>query len=254
MLTLHGAHGEDTAHEANAPGRPNGHWSKAPAFEHDPERAARLHAATEGDRQRYLTSGLQEVDCRFCHGSVMVKKLGVNHTAVQWNTAATDKCAFFAQMREEGTNTARIRGCPRLSDSIAHAIAEDAWIRSARRPRPETVELQLQQHGNRPVIDQFNSHVRAEHPGLDPRAELAQCVGERLHDGLGDTARCCRIPGGTAPLLGVGVQRELTDHQDGGTHVRRGLLIIENAKLPHLLRELCGLFGIVVMSDAHQGQ
>ncbi|OLT82095.1 Uncharacterised protein [Mycolicibacterium phlei] len=122
MLALHGAHGDD--HDHLPTGRPNGHWSKAPAFEHDPERAARLHEATEDDKQRYLTSGLQEVDCRFCHGSVMVKKLGVNHTAVQWNAAAAGRCAFFAQMREEGTNTARVRGCPRLSDSIAHAVAE----------------------------------------------------------------------------------------------------------------------------------
>ncbi|TEA08712.1 hypothetical protein CCUG60884_01207 [Mycobacteroides salmoniphilum] len=123
MLALHGAHGEDD-HDHPSTGRPNGHWSKAPAFEHEPERAAQLHEATEGDKQRYLTSGLQEVDCRFCHGSVMVKKLSLNHTAVQWNTAAAGRCAFFAQMREEGTNTARVRGCPRLSDSIAHAVAE----------------------------------------------------------------------------------------------------------------------------------
>jgi hypothetical protein len=124
MLALHGAHEGDAAHDSAESGRPNGQWSKAPAFEHDPERAARLHEATEGDKQRYLTSGLQEVDCRFCHGSVMVKKLGINQTAVQWNTAAAGRCAFFAQMREEGTNTARVRGCPRLSDSISHAVAE----------------------------------------------------------------------------------------------------------------------------------
>ncbi|KRQ18770.1 hypothetical protein BKG74_14760 [Mycobacteroides chelonae] len=124
MLALHGAHGEDEAHESAGSGRPNGHWSKAPAFEHNPEQAALLHEATESDKQRYLTSGLQEVDCRFCHGSVMVKKLGINHTAVQWNTEAAGRCAYFAQIREEGTNTARVRGCPRLSDSIAHAVAE----------------------------------------------------------------------------------------------------------------------------------
>ncbi|MUM15334.1 hypothetical protein FZI91_05890 [Mycobacterium sp. CBMA271] len=124
MLALHGAHGEDGDHDSAESGAHNGQWSKAPAFENDPQRATRLHEATEGDKQRYLTSGLQEVDCRFCHGSVMVKKLSINHTAVQWNTAAAGRCAYFAQMREEGANTARVRGCPRLSDSIAHAVAE----------------------------------------------------------------------------------------------------------------------------------
>lgn len=119
MLLLHGAHDD---HDHPAGGSSNGSWSKAPVL--DGERAERLHEATAGDRQRYLTSGLQEVDCRFCHGSVLVKKLGPNHTAVQWNTDASQRCAYFAQLRAEGTDTARAKGCPRLSDSIAHAVAE----------------------------------------------------------------------------------------------------------------------------------
>src|ERR1700722_7736428 len=61
-------------------------WSKAPAFADDPERAAEVHEATQADRTRYLTSGLQPVDCRFCHATVNVKRLGPGHTAVQWNT------------------------------------------------------------------------------------------------------------------------------------------------------------------------
>lgn len=133
MLALHGAH---EGHDHPAPENPNGDWSKAPNFDSDPERAARLREATEGDRRRYLTAGLQEVACRFCHSAVMVKKLSSNHTAVQWNTDAAQRCAYFAQQREEGVNPARVRGCPRLSDSIAHAVAEGCLEPVSSAPAP----------------------------------------------------------------------------------------------------------------------
>ena len=44
-----------------------GSWSKAPDFASDPDRAAAVREATQRDRERYLTSGLVSVDCRFCH-------------------------------------------------------------------------------------------------------------------------------------------------------------------------------------------
>jgi len=76
------------------------------------------------DRERYLTSGLLPVDCRFCHVTVTVKRLGPGHTAVQWNTAAAQRCAYFTEVRESGGDPARTRSCPKLSDSIEHAAAE----------------------------------------------------------------------------------------------------------------------------------
>jgi hypothetical protein len=122
MLMLHGDHGHDDPVPAG--GRRGGSWSKAPAFADDPERAAAVRAATQTDRTRYLTSGLQPVDCRFCHATVNVKRLGPGHTAVQWNTEASQRCAYFAELRASGEDSARTRACPKLTDSIEHAVAE----------------------------------------------------------------------------------------------------------------------------------
>jgi hypothetical protein len=77
------------------------------------------------ERDRYLTSGLQPVDCRFCHVTVRVKKLGPGHTAVQWNADASQRCAYFAELRASGRDSARTQGCPKLTDSIKHAQPGD---------------------------------------------------------------------------------------------------------------------------------
>jgi hypothetical protein len=124
MLMLHGDHDHDDEPVPGARGRQGGSWSKAPAFADDPERAAAVRAATQADKTRYLTSGLQPVDCRFCHATVSVKRLGPGHTAVQWNSHALQRCAYFAEMRASGTDSARTKACPKLADSIEHAVAE----------------------------------------------------------------------------------------------------------------------------------
>jgi hypothetical protein len=131
MLLVHGAHndideqadiGEQHGDE-HVPRAADG-GRRTEAVRPDPQRAAELLAATARDRERYLNSGLQPVDCRFCHVSVLVKKLGPEHTSVQWNSDAAQRCAFFAEVRESGGVTARSRSCPKLADSIDHAIAE----------------------------------------------------------------------------------------------------------------------------------
>jgi hypothetical protein len=124
MLMLHGDHDHDDEPAPTGVGGPGGSWSKAPDFANDPERAAAVRAATQADKTRYLTSGLQPVDCRFCHVTVTVKRLGPGHTAVQWNTEASQRCAFFAELRATGSHSARSRSCPKLADSIEHAVAE----------------------------------------------------------------------------------------------------------------------------------
>ncbi|EID09069.1 hypothetical protein MXEN_20555 [Mycobacterium xenopi RIVM700367] len=118
MLAVHGAHDDER------PRRPGGRGSTTPAPVSDPQRAAALREATQRDRERYLSWGLQPVDCRFCHVSVLVRKLGPGHTSVQWSSAAAQRCAYFATVREAGGDTARIPTCPKLADSIDHAIAE----------------------------------------------------------------------------------------------------------------------------------
>ncbi len=129
MLLLHGD-GHEHDERPAGPGRSGDSWSKSRDFANDPQRAAAVADATRADRQRYLTSGLLPVDCRFCHVTVTVKRLGPGHTAVQWSTAATQRCAYFAQVRESGGDPARARACPKLSDSIEHAAAEGYLERS----------------------------------------------------------------------------------------------------------------------------
>jgi hypothetical protein len=129
MLLVHGAHDEDDEH------LPRG-ARQTKAVGSDPRRAEELRAATARDRERYLNSGLQPVDCRFCHVSVLVKKLGPGHTLVQWNSDAAQRCAYFAEVRESGGVPARSRSCPKLSDSIDHAIAEGILESVSTAPQP----------------------------------------------------------------------------------------------------------------------
>jgi hypothetical protein len=123
MLLLHGDHHDHDARPDGADGN-GGSWSKSRDFSNDPQRAAAVAEASRADRERYLTSGLLPVDCRFCHVTVTVKRLGPGHTALQWNTEASQRCAYFTEIRESGGDTARTRSCPKMSDSIEHAVAE----------------------------------------------------------------------------------------------------------------------------------
>jgi hypothetical protein len=128
MLAVHGAH-DDHTHNRPCDSR----VKDAPT---DPRRAAALREATQRDRDRYLTAGLQPVDCRYCHVSVLVKKLGPEHTSVQWNSDAAQRCAYFAEVRQSGGLTARSRSCPKLADSIEHAIAEGVLNAASTAPPP----------------------------------------------------------------------------------------------------------------------
>ncbi|MBV8930115.1 MAG: hypothetical protein JO152_13415 [Mycobacteriaceae bacterium] len=121
MLLLHGAHDDE---RTSGRQRDTGQSKASKARPFEPRSVAELMEATERDRERYLKSGLQPVDCRFCHVSVLVKKLGPGHTSVQWNADAAKRCAYFDEVRSTGGITARSRACPRLADSIEHAIAE----------------------------------------------------------------------------------------------------------------------------------
>jgi hypothetical protein len=130
MLLLHGDHDHD-----EPPRGPNG-ASSQPTGPSDPRKAEQLREATQRDRERYLNSGLQSVDCRFCHISVLVKKLGPGHTSVQWNSDAAKRCAYFGEVRASGGDPARSRSCPKLADSIDHAIAEGILERVSSAPPP----------------------------------------------------------------------------------------------------------------------
>ena len=134
MLQLHGAHDDDDHATSNGPA--TGSWSKAPTFAADPNRAAAVREASRRDREHYLTAGLVPVDCRFCHVTVAVKKLGPEHTAVQWSSEATQRCAVFADVRAGGGDSSRSQSCPKLSDSIRHAVAEGCLEEVSSAPPP----------------------------------------------------------------------------------------------------------------------
>jgi hypothetical protein len=136
MLQLHGGHEDDHDDHPTGAGQTNGSWSKAPDFAADPDRAAAVREASLQDRERYLTAGLVPVDCRFCHVTVAVKKLGPTHTAVQWNSGASSRCAVFAEIRAAGGDSSRSRSCPRLSDSIKHAVSEGCLEEVSSAPSP----------------------------------------------------------------------------------------------------------------------
>jgi len=123
-LLLHGDHHDDEERNGSNGNGGSESWSKSRDFANDPQRAAAVAEASRADRERYLTSGLRAVDCRFCHVTVSVKRMGPGHTAVQWNGQATQRCAHFAEVRASGGDTARTKSCPRLGDSIEHAVAE----------------------------------------------------------------------------------------------------------------------------------
>lgn len=137
MLLLHGVHDGDHAGDHD-PGDADDAttWSKTSDFANDPVRAAAVHEATRRDRERYLNSGLADVDCRYCHASVKVKKLGAPFTAVQWNADASGRCAYFAEIRSAGGSSARVPSCPRLGDSIKHAVAEGCLEEYSSAPAP----------------------------------------------------------------------------------------------------------------------
>ncbi|MFY2860107.1 hypothetical protein ACOJVU_10015 [Mycobacterium sp. THU-M104] len=116
--------GDSHDHEPTRPGREVDSWSKSRDFRDDPQRAAAVAEASRADRERYLRSGLRPVDCRFCHVTVTVKRPGPGHTAVQWSTEASQRCAYFSEIRCAGGDSARERSCPKLADSIEHAVAE----------------------------------------------------------------------------------------------------------------------------------
>lgn len=136
MLLLHGAHDDDDHHAAGGENSAGGSWAKAPSFASDPERAAAVREASARDRDRYLTSGLVSVDCRFCHVAVQVKKLSAEHTSVQWSSEAVQRCATFSEIRSNGGDPARARSCPRLTDSIKHAVAEGCLEEVSSAPSP----------------------------------------------------------------------------------------------------------------------
>lgn len=113
----HGEHGRDIPPNRRRIGETDNR--RAPTFDDDPERRARLEAATAMDRETYTVAGYQDLRCTYCDTSVKVRKNSEKHTSVQWSAEAAAACP----LREEWARE-RDRSCPRLRKTIQHAFAE----------------------------------------------------------------------------------------------------------------------------------
>lgn len=98
---------------------------RAPTFdESDPERAARLHATTDLDRETYTRTGFQPVECRSCGACVRVRKNSEKHTSIQWAGDSSSRCPVLAEWRAGADRPRGEDTCPRMLASIRYAYAE----------------------------------------------------------------------------------------------------------------------------------
>ncbi|RVW00608.1 hypothetical protein [Rhodococcus xishaensis] len=96
-------------------------WAKAPSYADSPARVEAVRAQTAADEHNYLDAGLQEVQCRSCGTCVLVRKNSYRHTSIQWQADPAEVCPEFA---DSGGRTGSRQTCPRLLDSIEHAVLE----------------------------------------------------------------------------------------------------------------------------------
>ncbi|MFC9788255.1 hypothetical protein [Rhodococcus sp. NPDC127528] len=96
-------------------------WAKAPNYADSPARVEAVRAQTAVDHQTYLEQGLQEVECRACGTCVLVRKNSFKHTSIQWQADPATVCPEFVSA---GGRTGSRQTCPRLMNSINHAVME----------------------------------------------------------------------------------------------------------------------------------
>lgn len=94
--------------------------------------------------------------------------------------------------------------------------------------------------------------MRAEPAGRDFRAERAQFPDNRVEEWFGNLRRRGLIPRWTTSFAGVGVQRELADHEEWRGGVGTGLLVVENSQRVKLSCQGSRLLDGVGVSDANE--
>jgi hypothetical protein len=114
----------------------NAEWAKAPDYSDDPAKGAALRAATEADRQEFLSSGLRPLACESCGTRVLVRKTSRRQTSIQWTTDAATSCPVFAERRAalksaNGSSNGHpapapmlMDTCERLRSSIEQAVRD----------------------------------------------------------------------------------------------------------------------------------
>lgn len=67
---------------------------------------------------------LQELTCRRCATSVLVRKNTAAQTTVQWLADAGRTCTEIAEQRSAGRQPGPVAGCTALRESIEDAVRE----------------------------------------------------------------------------------------------------------------------------------
>ncbi len=109
---------------------------------------------------------------------------------------------------------------------------------------------EVEHHGDRAIVDEFDTHVGAESAGLDGGAERPESFDDSLHERLGSFRTGRGDPTRAAPLRRVAVERELAHDEERPAGVRNGpvhhaVFVVEDAQSPEFLRELVGSVGRV---------
>ena len=67
---------------------------------------------------------MQELSCRRCATTVLVRKNTLTQTSIQWLADAGQTCTELAEQRVAGTPTGLVSGCTALRESIDDAVRE----------------------------------------------------------------------------------------------------------------------------------
>ena len=87
--------------------------------------SARGHSCADVGRQGQLPRRRHERSrVPYVRNLVLVRKNSLKHTSVQWTDDPAKTCPTFRDAVGEGQSTALREGCPRLWDSINHAVME----------------------------------------------------------------------------------------------------------------------------------
>ncbi|OKH85916.1 hypothetical protein EB75_08970 [Mycobacterium sp. ST-F2] len=95
----------------------------------------------------------------------------------------------------------------------------------------------------------------AEPAARDLGAQRPQRRRELLDQRLGHRTGRRGVPGRPAPLGGVGIEGELTDHEDRGGDIGGTEFVVEDAQPPHLVGHLArhrGIIGVGEPDERHQ--
>lgn len=67
---------------------------------------------------------MEELACRRCATTVLVRKNTRTQTSIQWLADAGETCTELAEQRAAGTPTGLVSGCSALRESIEDAVTE----------------------------------------------------------------------------------------------------------------------------------